>query len=442
MSNPSALRVPFALCTWHGAQHPTERTAASLAQQWPSLRADTRPELTCVECRQPLRFRCGSQRVPHFAHIPQASPDCGIHGWSREGIAHRHAKVGLAERIRDAQDGRLVVCRGHDVVVSMLLQELTAATEVSLLPDARGFADVAVFSASAVGSGLRAESAGSMALVIEIYATHRTESYRPEPWCECDADAVLEALAQPPGDLVLNCTRRVHRQPQAAGEVAGTMDIAAEAERGRRQKDLAGLYALLARPHNPRDTHLLRTAAMDARRAWIAAAGLVVRMHRNFARRVRKWAKACRRGHSWAMRLVVGMSQPDFYQRCYAAYAHRMMFISADVPHDIAVAAYDLWERTFCRETAVRLTRQSRIYLWVPYSLREEAKACGARWDTVRKRWYLDAAARTTWATVAWLRALQCWWRAPHLAAMNVRLFGELRTIVDQRAAAQGTQRR
>ena len=76
---------------------------------------------------------------------------------------------------------------------------------------------------------------------------------------------------------------------------------------------------------------------------------------------------------------------------------NKLLAFQRRTEHDLAKLAGELEQHR-----GAQLAR-GRVYLNCPFSEKEDAKACGARWDVDKKMWYIEDRARLA-KVVSWLR--------------------------------------
>lgn len=157
--------------------------------------AEKKRNYECVECREKIIFKKGAKVRPYFSHL--ANTRCKyfdvIAGMTEE---HREAQRICSHKLANNETVSFEVkcARCHHICTTSEYTappNSTVKTELFAKHDEkRQFYDIAVLT-----------SAGKVDLIVEIFHTSLTQSYRPEPWFEINAGEILQ------GSQTLTCVR-------------------------------------------------------------------------------------------------------------------------------------------------------------------------------------------------------------------------------------------
>jgi len=147
----------------------------------------------CTECGNRVIFRKGDIRVPHFAHYSQTNT-CSYYEHPSESQIHKDAKLLMAKMLTERKNIQFLWncdypscktrsdCYAFSGVPSIIYKE---GDEVMLEyrdKENKWIADIAVV------------NNGEVRYIIEIKNTHSTNLGRPEPWFEVDAATLIREM--------------------------------------------------------------------------------------------------------------------------------------------------------------------------------------------------------------------------------------------------------
>lgn len=147
---------------------------------------------TCPSCRSDVVLRCGTIRVPHFAH--KSLKNCSHYDHPGESDIHKEAKAQLCAMLMNrcpvSLENECDVCGDVETHHVRYHEGDMVVTE---RPVPTGRADVAVVTAD-----------DNERYVFEICHTNPTLKDRPEPWFEVKA---LDVLERTEGNNIFECQR-------------------------------------------------------------------------------------------------------------------------------------------------------------------------------------------------------------------------------------------
>ena len=149
-------------------------------------------EYKCVDCDERVILRKGTVRRPHFAHY--AATNCEYYDHPNESQIHKDAKMLMAKLLTEKRS--IQFCWDCDYEGCNVYSDTCAFSEVPTIiykdgdevvveyrsKDNKWVADVALV------------NNGEPRYIIEILNTHRTTTPRPEPWFEVDALRLIEQV--------------------------------------------------------------------------------------------------------------------------------------------------------------------------------------------------------------------------------------------------------
>ena len=148
----------------------------------------------CIDCSGKVILRKGEIRRAHFSHYLQSAP-CTYYDHPNESQIHKDAKLLMAQMLKDK--GKIQFC--WECCYPPCYNTWSGSNAFSEVPnitykdgdeviveyrdkDNRFVADVAVINNN------------DIRYIIEIKHTHKTTTWRPEPWYEVDATHFIEAI--------------------------------------------------------------------------------------------------------------------------------------------------------------------------------------------------------------------------------------------------------
>jgi hypothetical protein len=154
-------------------------------------------QYSCIECDGQVIFKCGKIKRPHFAHKPGSL--CSYYNRCNESQMHKEAKLGLRQYLSDGNvvtifrnctrcketEKALIKCEKNETVVCEYVASDKCRYDVCIL-----------------------DSSNNPRCVLEVQYTHKTASYRPEPWYELDALQILLGIEK--SYITMRCGRRVY----------------------------------------------------------------------------------------------------------------------------------------------------------------------------------------------------------------------------------------
>jgi hypothetical protein len=342
----------------------------------------------CNDCGSRVILRKGEVRKPHFAHYA-ATSTCSYYDHPNESQIHKDAKDLMKKLLIDKADIRFVwecdypPCRQdpYDTFEFSWTPTIVhkEGDEVVLEyrgPENRWVADVAVI------------NGGEVRYIIEIKATHGTNLGRPEPWFEVDAALFIQSINEQIEEknklkidgwmLRIGCVRQnIHRYcygsfcyreswtkriPCYANGpcfLCGTLDFTPVTD-GSTGKFQTGKISVCTDCLFI-DTYSGRIPAVYKPRCNGACFILGDSGYKQDRRRY------CTQGCTLITCLKCPGLFPQILLDCRGGSCPS---------HEDVIAKYCV------------------VYLNVPFSKKEEAKAIGAKWDNERKKWYMDKDSR------------------------------------------------
>ena len=149
---------------------------------------------TCIECDKKVIIRKGTIRKAHFAHYAQTNI-CSYYDHPNESQIHKDAKMLMAKLLTDKKNIQFVwncdYPKCHNTpsntyefqeMPSIIYKEGDEVIMEYRSKDNKWVADIAIV------------NKGDVRYIIEIKNTHATTTARPEPWYEVDANEIIQQI--------------------------------------------------------------------------------------------------------------------------------------------------------------------------------------------------------------------------------------------------------
>lgn len=154
-------------------------------------------EYICNGCEKKVIFKHGEIRRPHFAHHVQNK--CHYYDHPNESEIHKEAKLRFADIIGKMEIIIKYRCHSCDSKIEYEIVLVKNDKVKNEFYKNKNSYDIAIINNK------------EPKCVIEICVTHKTETFRPEPWFEIDGENFLETYSSVEDDkIVLNCIRKNH----------------------------------------------------------------------------------------------------------------------------------------------------------------------------------------------------------------------------------------
>jgi hypothetical protein len=344
----------------------------------------------CNECGNRVILRKGEVRKPHFAHHSQTNT-CSYYDHPSESQIHKDAKELMKKLITEKNKIQFVWECDYPPCYKTL-SNINAFSEVPTIahkegdevvleyrdPENRWIADVAVV------------NGGKVRYIIEIKHTHGTSLGRPEPWFEVDATLFIqsinnqmeEKIAENITDYIfsIGCERKnIHRYcygsfcyreswvnkipgyTKGACLLCKTHDFTPVSDgcTGKFQKfAISVCIDCLAK-----DTYEKKIPAKYQPRC--DGSCFIQGNDGNYNQGMRRYC-------TQSCMLIKCLKCPKFFPKifldCYGGVC----------------------KKESCSSYEDVLAKYFFVYLNVPFAKKEEAKALGAKWDSEKKKWYIE----------------------------------------------------
>ncbi len=345
----------------------------------------------CNDCGNRVILRKGAVRVPHFAHYVQTNT-CSYYDHPSESQIHKDAKMLMAKLLSEKKNIQFVWlcdyprcktqsdCYAFQEVPTIIYKEGDEVVLEYRDKDNKWVADIAVV------------NNGDVRYIIEIKHTHGTDLGRPEPWFEVDATTLIHEMNE------------LH---------AGSDDIAASTYGGE------VLYLISCERKNIKRYCY---GSFCYKEHWVKRIpGYVKKMLVNecllcgttdfspisdgstdrFQNGAIKVCIDCLVKDTYEKKLPA-LYKPSCEGQCFIQCENGTFHISHRMPctSDCKLVQCLKCPNKFpkillnCRggwcPSCYGIVSYTSTYIDVPFARKEEAKKMGAKWDTDRKKWYID----------------------------------------------------